>query len=48
MKYNSLKIWQLAKFLGVSLNEVKNFVVDKNNETKEFRYDYRGKVHFYL
>ena len=20
-----------------------NFVVDKNNETKEFRYDYRGQ-----
>ena len=23
--------------------KVKNFVVDKNNETKEFRYDYRGQ-----
>ena len=43
MKYNSLKILQLAKFLGVSLSEVKYFVVDKNNETKEFRYDYRGQ-----
>ena len=48
MTYNTLKIWELAKFLGVSLNEVKNFVVDKYNETEEFRYDYRGKVHIYL
>lgn len=32
MKYKPLKIWQLAKFI--------NFVVDKNYETIEFRYDY--------
>ena len=31
----------IREILGISLNEVKNFVVDKNNETKEFRYDYR-------
>ena len=31
----------IIEILEVSLNEVKNFVVDKNNEAKEFRYDYR-------
>ena len=39
MKYNSLKIWWFAEFLGLSLNEVKNFVVEIFNETKEFHYD---------
>ena len=37
--------WQAPEVLTTeNLNcAVKNFVVDKNKETKEFRYDYRGQ-----
>ena len=36
MKYIQLKNFVISEMISY-------FVVDKNNETKEFRYDYRGQ-----
>ena len=40
------QVRQNATFENSTISEIfSDFVVDKNNETKEFRYDYRGQIY---